>query len=76
MFLKKQENSWLNLCLVSSKKPLPEATEEEVKEMDAWVKDLNTSKSDYMWNAKSAWTKEYAEYRDIALMSSFVNVYP
>jgi len=58
-----------------SNEPLPEATEEEVKEMDAWVKDVDTSKSDYMWNAKSAWTKEYAEYRDIALMSSFVSVY-
>jgi hypothetical protein len=28
-----------------------------------------------MWNAKTAWTKEYAEYRDIALLASFVKVF-
>jgi hypothetical protein len=52
-----------------------EASESEVKEMNAWVSQLKDTSNDYMWNAKTAWTKEYAEYRDIALLASFVKVF-
>lgn len=51
-----------------------DATAEEVAEMNAWVETVNTN-SDYMWNAKTAWTKSSTDYRDVALLASFVQVY-
>lgn len=53
---------------------IKDATDAEVVEMNTWVDTVNTS-SDYMWNAKTAWKKSTAEYRDIALLASFVTVY-
>jgi hypothetical protein len=52
-----------------------EASTEEISKMNEWAKNIDASKGGYMWNAKVAWTKEYSEYRDIALLASFVNVY-
>lgn len=52
-----------------------EASIEEISKMNEWAKNIDESKGGYMWNAKVAWTKEYSEYRDIALLASFVNVY-
>lgn len=52
-----------------------EASTEEISKMNEWAKNIDESKGGYMWNAKVAWTKEYSEYRDIALLASFVNVY-
>lgn len=50
------------------------ASDDEIKEMDKWVNDINADYG-YMYNAKIAWTKKYTEYRDLALIASLVSVY-
>lgn len=51
------------------------ASNKEIEEMNEWVKSVNDRNSDYLWNAKTAWTKKYATYRDISLLASFVNTF-
>lgn len=69
-----QELSQILFGVGGNEKSVKDATDEEVAEMNAWVETVNTN-SDYMWNAKTAWTKSSTDYRDVALLASFVKVF-
>lgn len=72
---KETARTLVQIIFSAEKNPTKEATADEIKEMDDWVKSVDTSKSDYMWNAQVAWTKNYSTYRDIALLASFVSTF-
>lgn len=72
---KKTSYALIKIIFGADANPTKEASTEEISKMNEWVKNIDASKGGYMWNAKVAWTKEYSEYRDIALLASFVNVY-
>lgn len=69
-----QELAQILFGVGDNEKSVKDATDEEVAEMNAWVETVNTN-SDYMWNAKTAWNKQYSEFRDVALLASFVKVF-
>lgn len=52
-----------------------EASDKEIATMDEWVKALDDSRNDYIYNARLAWFKDYVEYRDVALVASLMSVY-
>lgn len=52
----------------------PKASDEEMAEINQWVEELRET-SPYFWNAKTAWSKEYLESRDLALISSLISVF-
>lgn len=49
--------------------------ENELKKINDWMTTLDIESSDYISNASLAWKKEYVEYRDFALIASFINYY-
>lgn len=50
------------------------ATDEELQAITEYA-DSITDEYGYMRNAKLTWAKEYLEYRDFALIASFINTY-
>lgn len=64
----------INMNPKAKEEEIEPATDAEINEMDEWVKTINAEYG-YMANAKVAWTKTYAEYRDVALIASLVSVF-
>lgn len=62
------------ICKTAKDVSFREATDEEIEAMDEWVKTVDAEYG-YMYNAKVAWTSEYSEFRDVALIASLVAVY-
>lgn len=51
------------------------ATDDEIKEVDNWVANLDTKYSDYFRNAKVAYEAEYYEPRDLTLVISLISCF-
>ena len=62
------------ICKTAKDVSFREAADEEIEAMDEWVKTIDAEYG-YMYNAKVAWTSEYSEFRDVALITSLVAVY-
>lgn len=51
------------------------ASTEELEPIDEYANSISSDEYGYMRNAKIAWSKKYLEYRDLALVASFISVY-
>lgn len=51
------------------------ATDDELKEIDEWVDTIPDDQYGYFRNGKLAWQQKYVEYRDLALIASFIGTY-
>lgn len=70
----KQQTIDKALSNMLDKDKIVKASIEELEPIDEYAKSISDEYG-YMRNAKIAWLKKYLEYRDLALVASFISVY-
>lgn len=51
------------------------AADEEIEEVNKYAESVSDDQYGYFRNAKLAWAKKFVEYRDLALLASFIGTY-